>query len=137
MRAASRRVFHQPVHQLDHQKDAERQDGEIHALLDEGAVVPVDWFGRLGRRLAASGQLGHRTERFRCDVAHAREVDTQVREVGIADQRADRRHEDVVHERRDDFAERPADDYADGHVHDIALERKFLEFLEKCHIRCF
>ena len=31
------------------------------------------------------------------------------------------------------FAERAADDDADGHVHYVALEGEFLELLEECH----
>ena len=67
-------------------------------------------------------------------VADFRDVEPQLREVGVSDQRADGRHQDVVHERRYDFAERAADDHADGHVHYVAFEGELLEFFEKCHI---
>ena len=37
------------VHHFDHQENAEGQDGEVDALLDESPVVPIDRF-RLGFR---------------------------------------------------------------------------------------
>ncbi len=126
------------VHQLHHHEDAEGQDGEINALLDEGAVVPPDrfrGFGRLHHR--GAGTLGERVRHdvrgLRREVADAREVDAQVAEVGVAEQGPDGRHDDIVHERRHDLAERAADDDADGHVHYVALEGEFLELLEECH----
>ena len=64
------------------------------------------------------------------------DLDHNVREVGVEEQ-ADEGRDDVADQRVHDGRERRADDHADGHVHDIALERKFLEFLEKCHICCF
>lgn len=125
----------EPVHQLDHQKDAEGQDREVDALLDEGAVVPVDRFhgGRGDDRITCRDDVADRLHGVRRGVAQLRDVEPQLREVRVADQRPDRRHEDVVHERRDDLAERAADDDAHGHVHDVALEGELLEFLEKSH----
>mgnify|MGYP007091270215 CR=1 FL=1 len=72
--------------------------------------------------------------RFRGEVAHLADVEPQRREVRIADEGADGRHQDVVHERRYDFAERAADDHADGHVHYVAFEGKLFEFFKKSHI---
>ncbi len=54
----------------------------------------------------------------------------QVGEVHVAERQADRRHDDVVHQRLHDGAERAADDDADGEVEDVAPHRKCLEFLE-------
>ena len=124
----------QPVHEFDHQKDAEGQDSEIHALLDECAVIPPDRFRRNTLRRTRPDCVGHYVCRFRGEVAHLADVEPQRREVRIADQRADRGHDDVVHQRGDDLAERAADDNADGHVHDVALEGELAEFLEKCHV---
>ena len=64
----------------------------------------------------------------RSHVPELRNVEPQLREIGIADQRPDRRHQDVVHQRRHDLAERAADDYTDGHVHHVPLEGELLEF---------
>jgi hypothetical protein len=50
--------------------------------------------------------------------------------VDAAGDEADRRHDDVVHERFDDSGEGGADDDADRHVHDVAAQRKFLEFFQ-------
>jgi hypothetical protein len=43
---------------------------------------------------------------------------------------ADRRHDDVVDQRPDDGGEGGSDDDADRHVHDVAAQRKFLEFVQ-------
>jgi hypothetical protein len=64
----------------------------------------------------------------RSHVPELRNIEPQLRKIGIADQRPDRRHQDVVHQRRDDFAECTADDHTDGHVHHIPLEGELLEF---------
>ena len=84
--------LYQFVHQLDHQEDAQGQDREVDALLDEGAVVPVD---RVGRRFgndsaAASDHLANALHGSGGYVADFRDVDAQVREVGVAEQGADR-----------------------------------------------
>ena len=126
---------HEAVHELDHEEDAEGEDDEIHALLDEGAVVPVDGFR--GRGLQDVGTADESLDGVHGsggDVADLRDIEAELREVGVSDQRADRGHEDVVHERGDDLSERTSDDYADGHVHDIAFHGEFLEFLEESHI---
>ena len=126
----------QPVHEFDHQKDAEGQDRKVHALLDEIAVVPVNGLGSgFDDRFAApADHLADRMGGVCRRVAYLGDVQPQGREVRIADQRADRGHDDVVHQRGDDLAERAADDNADGHVHDVALEGELAEFLEKCHV---
>ena len=51
----------------------------------------------------------------------------EVREVESADQRADRRHDEVVHQGGDDFTESAADDDTHRHVDDIALHGEVLE----------
>ena len=91
-----------------------------------------------GRRSLRGVAFGHDAlhglHGARRDVAHLRDVEPQLRKIGVSDQRADRGHEDVVHERRHDLAERTADDNADGHVHYVAFEGKLFEFFEKSHI---
>ena len=52
----------------------------------------------------------------------------------LAQQIADRRHHDIRHQRIRDLAERAADDDADRHVDDVALDRKFLEFAHDAHV---
>lgn len=91
--------LHQLIHHLDHQKDAEGQDREIHALLDECAVIPPDRFRRNTLRSSRSDCVGHYVRRFRGEVAHLADVEPQRREVRIADQGADGRHQDVVDQR--------------------------------------
>ena len=48
-----------------------------------------------------------------------------------AQQHPDRRHDDVVHQRRDDLAEGPANDDAHGHIHGIALDGELAELFEQ------
>jgi hypothetical protein len=40
-------------------------------------------------------------------------------------------HDDVVHQRGHDLAERAADDDADRHVHDVAAHGEILELLDQ------
>ena len=55
----------------------------------------------------------------------------EARERGGTGQKADERRDDVSDKAGHDFAERAADDNADGHVENVALEREFLKILEK------
>ena len=56
--------------------------------------------------------------------------DEKVAEVDASERHADRRHDQVVDDRRHDLAERGADDDADGEVDDVAAGGKVTEFLE-------
>ncbi len=105
---------HELVHELDHEEDAERHDKEVDDSCDEMTVVKAERSHSLGiealvvdpRELDLSGDLS-------------------------ASDRSDERIDEIVSECGDDVAERSADDNADSHVHDIALECEFFEFLDK------
>ena len=43
------------------------------------------------------------------------------------------RHQNVVDQRRNDFAERTADNHTDGHIHHVALDGELLELFQKSH----
>jgi hypothetical protein len=57
-------------------------------------------------------------------------ADEQVGEVHLADQPADRRHQDVLNERGNDPAEGHAQDDAHGHVQHVASHGKFFELFQ-------
>lgn len=96
----------------DHQEDTECQDRKVNALLDEGAVIPVN---RLGSRLhgslrrcprhdVADGMHGTRSH-----VPELRNVEPQAARNRYCRSAPDRRHQDVVHQRRHD-RQRAADE---------------------------
>src|SRR5215216_463292 len=106
----------QPVDQFDYQKQGPGDDQKIDA--DGNKAAPGEDCALLlgfGQRVG-----GHRR----------RETDEMVGKVEPARDGADRRHENVAHQRLDDLAECSADDDADGQVDHVAFEGEFLEFLE-------
>ena len=52
-------------------------------------------------------------------------------EVHAAGKNGDKRHDNIVHQRGRDLAERAADDNADGHIQHVAAHGKRLEFFHK------
>jgi hypothetical protein len=57
----------------------------------------------------------------------------KVAEIEVADQLADGRHDDVLHQRIDDVAKRRTNDDADGEIHDVAAHGEGFEFLNYFH----
>ena len=53
----------------------------------------------------------------------------EIGKIHAAEQEANRRHQDVIDEWRDDLAKGSTDEDTDGHVQDIAAHNEFLEFL--------
>ena len=105
------------VDELDSYKDTESNDDEVDNSLDPGAPVHCN-FG-LDHLLAV----------------HHGFLDNEfiVGEVHAAGSHTDQRHDNIVNERRNDFAESGTDDHADCHVDHIAFDSKFLEFFEESH----
>ena len=100
---------------LDHAEHGERDDDEVQN--DGDQIAEVD--GDLGvNDLAAlhHGLLEHPFPRG---------------EVHAAGKNGDKRHDNIVHQRGRDLAERAADDDTDGHVDDVAAHGKRLEFFHK------
>ena len=58
----------------------------------------------------------------------------QFGEIEAAEDPADDRHDEVLHQRIDDLAERAADDHADGEIDHVALDREFAEFTHHRHV---
>ena len=56
------------------------------------------------------------------------QAERQIREIHAADDFAQRRHDDIAHQRRHNFPERRADDHTDRQIDDVSLHRKFFEF---------
>lgn len=106
----------QAVDRPDQKEDREGHDDEVDHRVDEDADVERGRTGLLGRsqvRIVAAGQ-----------------GDEEIGEVDAAQQDADRRHDDVVHQGLHDSAEGRADDDTHGHVDDIAAHRELFELLE-------
>src|SRR5438876_909715 len=61
------------------------------------------------------------------------EVDKQVDEIDSAHDLADRRHENVIHDRGHDLSKCAADNNADREVNDVAAHGEFFEFFEDGH----
>src|SRR6266508_2049767 len=91
----------------------ERDDDEGDHRVDEHAVVDRRR-ARILRRLQGR-------------VALAGEVDEQVLEVDSAEKEADRRHEDVLHQRVDDGRQRDTDDERESQGEDVRLQQELLE----------
>src|SRR5690606_38511949 len=67
------------------------------------------------------------------DVVRVVQNDEQVREVYLAQDETDDRHEDVIDEGGDDGAECRADNDTDREIDDISFDREVSEFLEHGH----
>src|SRR4030095_14471372 len=107
-----------------HDENDEREDDEIDDDRDEVAV-----------REQRNPGLGERLVRHRSVVARWRPAqhDEPVREIEAAGDAADHRHDDVLHERVDDLAERGADDYPAGEIDHAAFYREFAKLTGKRH----
>ena len=108
----------------DQNEHRPRDNDEADDVIDERAVI--DSHG------ACVPRLLERRVRPRC-IRSCPQYHEQVREVDVSEQEPDRRHDDVIDERLHDRAERSADDDADSHVHDAALDGELAEFLEHSH----
>jgi len=93
------------VDELHRHEDRRGDDDEVEAALEKFAV----------------GDLG------------GADLHRQCLEIEAADQRADAGHDHVLDQRRDDLAERGADDHADGEIDDVALDREVAEFFQQAH----
>ena len=108
-------MFH-TVDRADQQEDGERHNDEADHGVDENTDIN-------GRR---TGFLGG-SECFKIAIG---QVVEEIAEIDIAKQDSNWRHDDVGDQRRDDFAERSADNDTGRHVDDIATHGKFTKFFE-------
>src|SRR5690606_23304717 len=106
-------AFHQHEH-------GEGDDDEAHHVIDENAVID----GHRARGLC----LGQRAE-----LAFALEHHEQIGEIHTAQHQADWRHDHVRDQTLHDGTKGAADDDPDSHVHYVALDGKFPEFLHHAH----
>src|SRR5437773_1926643 len=82
------------------QENSESNDDEVHDGLETSTVVEGGRPRRLGRgdgRIVLPG-----------------EIDEEIRELSLAQEQADRGHQNVADERRHDLAKGRADDHANG-----------------------
>src|SRR5690606_1681393 len=107
------------VDQTYHLENDERQDQEIEQDRDETSV------GQHGARFFSlrQGQL--------CPLPVEGQV--VVAEIQAANDHADYRHDHILDQRIDNFAESGADDYTDRQIDYIAFHGKCLEFLQHAH----
>lgn len=105
---------HQPIDLLDQNEDRRRHDQKVQTRVEKHAVG-YDRRARLFRR----------RNRFILD---ARQIDIEIGKIDLAEQKSQRRHDDVGGKRRNDFAERRADDDARCHVDNVAPHYELTEF---------
>src|SRR5690606_11463586 len=110
-RGRRRRRLLELVELADDHEDGEGDDDEVDDRVDELAVADDDGGAAVGRALQRQGEA---------------------REVHVAEQDADGRHQHSGDEGPDDLPEGGPDDYADRHVDDVPSHREVLEFLEEC-----
>ena len=103
-------------------KNAKRDDEKIDHQGDEIAVVPSH---------GAHFPLPLATNSRRDFV---RERDIEVVEIETAHEQADRRHEDIFHERVNDSAKGRANDHADGEIDRVTFDGELFEFFP--HAAC-
>lgn len=109
-----RRGWHKSANLFYKYKNCRRHDQEIETHVQERAVSN-NWstcFFRRGKSF----------------VLDARKIDIKVREIYLAEQQAQRRHENIRRERGNDFTKGPTYDHADGHVQNIPPEDEFFPF---------
>ena len=104
---------------LDGDKEDESNDQEINDCIQEFSVrddrdAELFCFGERGDRGIA-------------------QRDEKVGEIDTTQKVAQRRHDDMADQRRNDLSECSADDYTDCHVYYIASEGKVFEFFEHTH----
>ena len=71
----------------------------------------------------------HRVDEVAVEKLTVVDLEGERREVGLADDRRDQRRDQVLHERRDDRAECPADDHRHRQIDDVAAQNERLETL--------
>src|SRR5690606_3286969 len=116
---------HGVAHAVDHLHHAEHHEGQQ----DE-----IDQYGQeVAPRQDNGARLGQGIEGFRAAVAFGQAQDRElIGEIDFAPQyEADDGHDDVLHQRVDDLAERGPDDDTDREVYHVALDCKLPEFVEK------
>src|SRR6267142_3683318 len=106
----------EPVRLAHDEKDGEGHEDEVDDRVDEHAVVQRGRAVRLGR--------GQRR------IGPPREADEEIAEVDAAECEAERRHQQVVHERGHDGAEGHAEDDRHREVDDVATHEERLELAE-------
>ena len=66
-------------------------------------------------------------------LGYGRQMILQAGQVYTTGQQADCRHQHIINQRGDDFAESTTDDNTDSHVHHVALHGKLLKLFNKTH----
>jgi len=88
------RCLFQPVHLLDHNEDREGDDDEVQDIVQEQPNIDRGGPGFLGQRQGGIGLAG--------------QIDKDFAEIHAAQQHAQRRHNNILHQGGNDLAERIA-----------------------------
>src|ERR1043165_205079 len=115
-RGRGRRAYF--VDRLHHEEDRKGHNHKIQCCINEHAVFDgcTAAVGQFLERVSGSGFVIERVE--------------QIGKIDVADDFPQRRHDHISHQRRNDLAERRANDDTDGHVNHVALHREFFEIFE-------
>ena len=105
----------QPVHRPHHEENDERDEEEIDDRSEEQSDID-------GRRPGSFGSV-------ECRILRATEIDVKAGEIHARQQQTNRGHQDVVDKRRDDLADRPADDDTDSQVNHATLHSEPFELI--------
>ena len=112
------------IHRFDQHKDNECHDQKVEAVLQEHAVVDKGFLDRL-RDLAVGIRRGL-YNRF------AKRI-LELGEVHAPNDLSYGRHNDVVHHRTNNLAERSSNDQTDRQIDNIALHGKLFELFDQTH----
>ena len=109
------------IYQAEHRKG---NDEKIQNGGEEGAVPNGNFRGCVDHAVSTGDGL--------------LENDFPVAEINAAGEHGDQGHDDIIHKRGGNFAERAANDDADGHIHHITAGNKGFELAHKslCFSRC-
>lgn len=108
---------------LDHDEDHKRDDQKIDHVVQEQPVIQ--------RRGAGSLRFRQRL------ISSPLEADVQITEINASKQKSDRRHHDIINQRRYDLAERAANDDADRHINHVPPHHERFEFFQYFHTCSF
>jgi hypothetical protein len=107
---------------------ASLQNGQV--FVSAAASSPDEHLRELPHDEGDDDEDDHRVDERAVADRHAAvgvQVDHELREIDPAEQKADRRHDDVVDQRGDDCAQRGADDHADRQGERVGLQQELAE----------
>ena len=111
--------FLELVDLLDHDKNDERDDQKINDIVEEQAVIQSRRSGFLRLGQGRKRLSGH--------------IQIKIAEIHFAEQKPDRRHDNITDHGGHDLSERAADDHTDRHIDHITAHDELFEFVHELH----